>query len=498
MALPPPLAGAVRALSAERLAAHVAFLASPALAGRALGHPGLEAAGEYVAARLAQAGVAALPPGAGREGYFQTVPLGEVRGLRARLTLEWGRGNRTRRRVFRSGRDAWFVRLPPRALAAPLVDVGFGFCDAETGRDDYRGRIVRGCAVLLRDGLPPDMAATPEQRARYEALDAEERYAARLQAAGDRGAVAVVALETRFRAAPGGPATRTFLAPPGEGRPCGAPPLVRLRPRASAALAAPPGARVVLDWSGREREAGARNLLAWIPGADPDLRDEAVVVGAHLDHLGVVSGRLMPGADDNASGVAALLEMARVVAAAAARPRRSLLFAFWTGEEEGHFGSAHYVRHPAWPLERTVAYVNLDMIGHPWTLAEIRRLAQERGQDPGAEFWGRLDPGRFAEAGVADWAPFLEGPLRQAGRGTGMALRFDRGDGRQGGSDYASFACRRVPWVRFFGNFFPGYHGPGDAAAGVDGGQVQRMTRLALAAIWLLADGEAAGAATRP
>ena len=107
-------------------------------------------------------------------------------------------------------------------------------------------------------------------------------------------------------------------------------------------------------------------MIGVLAGSDPKLRDEAVVLGAHLDHLGRSGDVVFPGADDDASGVSALLEVARAFADLESRPRRTLVFAFWTGEEDGKFGSGHYARHPLWPLARTVAYVNLDMIGHPW------------------------------------------------------------------------------------------------------------------------------------
>jgi Zn-dependent M28 family amino/carboxypeptidase len=186
--------------------------------------------------------------------------------------------------------------------------------------------------------------------------------------------------------------------------------------------------------------------------------------------------------------VAALLEVARAVAASPVKPRRSLVFALWTGEEEGHFGSEHYLRHPLWPLAHTPVYINLDMIGHPWSPAEIRALVEEKKQKLGDDFWKSLKPEWFAEPGVPDWAPELEAVLARAGRGTGMSLHFDRVDGGSGGSDYAGFARGRIPWVRFFGNYFPGYHEAGDTPDRLDMDQVQRMASLALATAWLLAD----------
>jgi Zn-dependent M28 family amino/carboxypeptidase len=186
--------------------------------------------------------------------------------------------------------------------------------------------------------------------------------------------------------------------------------------------------------------------------------------------------------------VAALLEIARVLAASPVRPRRTLLFAFWTGEEEGKFGSGHYTRHPRWPLAGTKAYLNLDMIGHPWTPAELQTLVAGAGLKEPKAFLEGLDPAAFTEPGLPQGHPELASALLQAGGGTGMSLHLDWTDGRSGGSDYRDFARLQVPFVRFFGDYFPDYHKPGDTLDRLDPGQVKRMARLVLATAWLLAD----------
>jgi len=111
-------------------------------------------------------------------------------------------------------------------------------------------------------------------------------------------------------------------------------------------------------------ERQARNVLGLLPGVDPLLRDEIVIVGAHYDHVGVdPEGTIYNGANDNASGVAVMLEIARLWQAQGYRPARSVLFAAWDAEEQGLYGSKHYVSKPIYPLDRTVAYLNLDMVG---------------------------------------------------------------------------------------------------------------------------------------
>ena len=249
-----------------------------------------------------------------------------------------------------------------------------------------------------------------------------------------------------------------------------------------------PGVTATLTFKGDERLVVSRNVIGMIRGSDPARRDEAVVIGAHMDHLGRSGDTWYPGADDNASGVAALIEIARAFAAGARAPRRTVIFAFWTGEEEGHLGSAHYVRAPVWPLERTAVYLNLDMIAHPWTAAELATLVSEAKLEQGPEFLARVKPADFVELGVAESAPDLAPALIRAARATGVALHLDWTDGRSGGSDYRAFARKGLPFVRFFGNYFDGYHEPTDTVEKLDAGQVLKMARLALAATWVLAD----------
>jgi len=133
-------------------------------------------------------------------------------------------------------------------------------------------------------------------------------------------------------------------------------------------------------------------------------------------------------------------------------------------------------------------YLNLDMIGHPWTPEELKTLVADTRLEKGADFLAAVKPADFIELGVAEWAPDLGPVLVQAARATGLALHLDWTDGKNGGSDYRDFARKGRPWVRFFGNFFDGYHEPTDTVERLDAGQVLKMTRLALASAWLLAD----------
>lgn len=488
--LPAELATALDRLRASGLKRGIARLADPALEGRGLGSRGLEQAGRMVAEDLAEAGLA--PFGERRwlrRGWFQKVPLREVQDASGRITFR-ASGQTIPGLATLEGATLVLPRLAPGRITLPLVDLGHGLREPGLGHDDLRGRDLRGKAVLLRGGLPAGPAWRTEPYAsRHAPADPEDRYDARLAALEAAGAALVLALEPEGPvAAATGPTyfLQAPAAPPPE-----LPPLVRVSPAVARTLAGALEGRaelsVELEIAGTARTTVCRNVLGFLEGADPALRREAVVLGAHLDHLGRPGGVVHPGADDNASGVAALLELARAFAAGP-RPRRSLVFAFWTGEETGKFGSRHYVRAPAWPLERTVAYLNLDMIGHPWTAAELEKLVRESGVPDPQGLLGRIAVADFIEPGVAAGAPWLGPLLARAGGGLGLPLHLDWTDGRHGGSDYQPFARAGVPFVRFFGNYFPDYHRPGDTAERIDPAQVLKMARLAMATTWLLAN----------
>jgi hypothetical protein len=475
--LPAPLATALEGLDAARLRRHMAWLTDPRREGRGLGSAGLSATVHHLAEELKALGIPALGP-----SHLQAVPLREVRPGKGTVQIR----TRTRRFTFHAGTDAVLPAVEPGRLSGELVFAGHGIQEPALGHDDFRGLDVRGKVVAFLGGLPPGEAwRAPNLVEKYAPPRPADRYDSRLALLEKLGAKAAIALEERFDASAA--SQPYFLGARGLPR-AGEPPLARVALTAELRdqLEAGQADSATLAIRGRERDLRGFNVLGRLEGSDPALRHEAVLIGAHMDHLGRPGGVLHPGADDNASGVAALLEIARAFVGGPARPRRTVLFAFWTGEEEGKFGSGHYVRHPRWPLAATAAYLNLDMIGHPWTPADLRALAAEAKAPAG--FLEGLDPASFAEPGPSSAHRDLGPVLQQAGLGTGMSLHLDWTDGRSGGSDYRDFARRGLPFVRFFGSYFPEYHRPGDTLGQLDPGQVKRMARLVLATAWLLAD----------
>jgi hypothetical protein len=206
-----------------------------------------------------------------------------------------------------------------------------------------------------------------------------------------------------------------------------------------------------------------RNVVGVLKGAHPRLTHEAILIGAHYDHLGLggrhslasdAHGEIHNGADDNASGTAAMLEIARAASARRDDFKRTLIFIAFAGEELGLLGSEHYVEHPHVPLERTIAMINLDMIGRPL--------------------------GRVLVSGL-ETAPAVRDELKVVGRGRRIEVRTTRDGMSIASSDDATFMARRVPAIAFFSGFHVDYHRPTDDWDKIDAEGAVEVTRIALA-----------------
>ncbi len=213
-----------------------------------------------------------------------------------------------------------------------------------------------------------------------------------------------------------------------------------------------------------------RNVLAILPGSDEKLKDQFVVVNAHYDHVGYGTwrnsrgpvGQIHNGADDNASGTAALLELAEAFSMLPVSPRRSILFAFWDAEEKGLLGSKHWVARPTVPIENVVIEINLDMIG---------RLRNEKLKIFGTRTgygWRRLISFQNTEE----------------------ALKLDFRWTLLPNSDHYPFFKRNIPALLLHTGLHDQYHSPRDDAELINNPGIRRVSRLLFAMVYELADGE--------
>ncbi|MGZ8313097.1 MAG: M28 family metallopeptidase [Allosphingosinicella sp.] len=378
-AAPAQVSGTPPEFSPDAFRAHVAFLADDLLEGRESGTRGYDIAARYVAAQFAALG---LRPGAG-ESWFQ--PIEFVRfttGADSRFVV----GGRS----FAHGADIVMRPSPdsaPLSLEAPVVFAGYGLDLPARGYRDYDGLDVRGRIVVVLNGTP---GGTPSDVAAH--LNAEK-----LRMAAERGAIGLISIRseaetertpwTRYVRAAGRPATtwvdrdgQPFRAnnlrfnaivdrPVAEALFAGAPRTLAQARRA--AVAGRPagfdlGRSVRVERAATEPTRFASpNVVAVLPGTDPALAGEYVLLMAHLDGLGIREAsedgdRIRNGAMDNATGVATLIEVARQLSRPENRPRRPVLLAAVAAEEVGLLGSEYLARHPV-GAGRVVSVVNLDM-----------------------------------------------------------------------------------------------------------------------------------------
>lgn len=395
LADPPPRAAAIEA--------HVRFLASDALEGRMTGTPGYRVAAEYVEAQFRQLGLA---PGAG-DGYLQEVPYAAALIDGAGSSLRILHKGMSRRLKWKEEFVAWADPLLETTQArAAAVFVGYGVHAPELGHDDYAAVDVKGKMVVVVNGAPKSFPANP--RAYHTSLYAKQ------VAAAARGATGFVLLRNAYESeqypwerivknvgvvpamhwisadgvasdhVPGLAGKAIVSAEAAAGLFAGA------RHSYAEVMAADKAGQplpafelpVTLDIRRKNslKRLASPNVVGLLPGADPAVAGEYVVYTAHLDHLGIgapVNGdAIYNGAYDNAMGVAALIETARLLAAGPA-PRRSILFVAVGGEERGLLGSDYFARHPPVGAGRLVANINLDMPLFLYPLAEVVAFGAE-------------------------------------------------------------------------------------------------------------------------
>ena len=219
------------------------------------------------------------------------------------------------------------------------------------------------------------------------------------------------------------------------------------------------------------------------PAPIPRSSTETIIINSHYDHLPNRGETHYPGANDNASGTAAMLELARAFAASPERPRRSLLFVSFGSEEEGLLGSYYYVEHPLRPLASTLAVLNLDMIGR-----DESHIAATKGK-----LNVPADTSNLVNLVGGDYSPDLVAAIRRANKFANLELdeKYER-DSTQNvlfRCDHFPFLWKDVPAVWIFGGFHPGYHEASDTPDRLNWSKLQSVMRLTWQTVWELDKG---------
>ncbi len=493
-----------------RLRADVAWLAADDRGGRDVGSPHVMAAEDFIAARFRAAGLEPLPGLTDVLAPFELERDGVDRACTGvRITTGGASLALVPEAEFRP-----FEFSDEASVEGEVVFAGYGITSAEHAWDDYEGLDVEGKIALVLRHEPREMDAsspfggldsTPHAAFAEKGANARRHGAAGLLIVTDplhhepgddlrwggglrlpRPATGATPPPAAARPAPAPAAAPSSAATPGgAATPAGASepaaatgPLVAMqiaRPVAEALVRATgislTAMQVALDEGARPASFGslaaraslsyarrdvpevvpARNVVGVLPGSDPVLKDEWIVVGAHHDHVGMyetTGDGIFNGADDNASGTSAVLELARRFAASPDRPRRTLVFATFSAEEKGLLGSRHLVNEGILPREKLVFMLNNDMLG--------------RNEDKPVEVHGD------------GHAHGLRAMVEAATAGLGLNLEY-AGKTYFGASDHDPFYQKEVPFLFFFTGTHEDYHRQGDHAEKLD---YPRMARL--------------------
>jgi len=507
----------------------------------------LKPAGDAPGIPAGRRALAAFGPG-GSQGmspqektFLQGLALKETLDGSTEISLESRAGSTVKSRIFSPGIDFAGEGVPNETVEAPVVFAGYGIIEKEIGYNDFKGLDVKGKIVLILTEAPgkndPKSPFQLNKELKEKYFPAAPRFPFRrggfnkLQEIDKLGPAAVLQVAAygkdsdlfKQMSAPARPFSderptnepRRRLALPGGGRM----PFERFmgitisREMANAILESTgqkiedlqkkidaatkpasmeiPGARLSVRTVSSSKLVQCRNVLGFIEGSDPVLKNEVVVVGAHLDHLGRRGDYIFNGADDNGSGAVGVMNLARAFAANPQKPKRSVLFCLWTGEEEGLLGSRYYVRNPAFPLEKTVAYLNLDMISRPYDEAALERASRMFNIPAGKDLVKKITPADFlavsfsAGDGLADI-------LKEANQHVGLDLFLRESSGRSGrdmgGSDHSSFASVKIPWMFCIAAMTEDYHQTSDSVEKVSGELMEKISRLNYLAAYALAD----------
>jgi hypothetical protein len=367
-------------------------------------------------------------------------------------------------------------------LEAPLMFVGYGITAPEYHYDDYRGIDVKGGIVLVLRHEPQEndeksifagKQFTVHAGIVNKAINARNHGAAAMILVNDTGNHPGKADELIGFEELAGPEKMKMAALQVKAaivdewlKPSGHT-LDQLRQAidkdfSSHSFALDPALQLSLTVDVDRTQKQVANVVAVLPGQDPQLSQQCIVVGAHYDHLGLggpeslapsLAGQIHHGADDNASGTAGLLELADGLTRSDWKPAHTVVFASFAGEEAGLLGSSYYTAHPVCPMNQSIAMLNMDMIGR---ISHNRLYVGGLGTSPG---FPRL--------------------LEQANRTNSMgAFELSTSASGYGASDHTSFAAREVPVFFFFSGLHSDYHKPSDTWDKIDAPDGARVVSL--------------------
>jgi hypothetical protein len=474
-------APAIPSADPHRFLDDIKALTTPAMEGRGAGSKGLTRAEHLIEKRYKSLG---LEP-AGTNSYLQ--PFTVITGAHLKGKNHFAVLTGDQKRELKPKQDfVPFSFSASGSARAPMVFAGYGISADEFQYDDYAGIDVKDKIVVVLRYEPPSFAVkagnqgmTQHSQLVTKAINARNHGAKALVLANGKLGDGEEDLLTRFGSVSGpenagiiflqvkNAVAEGWLKAAGKS-------LAELQEQINASskpasFALPENQTTALTVSIETTQATVNNVLAYLPGKT----DEYVIIGAHYDHLGRGNfdslapsqiGQIHPGADDNASGTAGVLELARLLAPQKGQLRRGILFASFAGEELGLLGSAAWVKEPTRPLEKCVAMLNMDMIG-------------------------RIKDQKVYIGGVGTGST-LKAVVEQAQKEENSGFKIEYSPGGYSSSDHTSFVAKKIPVLFFFSGLHSDYHKPSDTWDKIDPDAAARLLNVVGETGELLADAE--------
>ncbi len=527
--------------------AYLTFISSDLLEGRDTASRGYDIAAEYTASMFQAWGIKpAGDPVRSRFGaaaqkptrtYFQNIAFKEVLGRESSASVTWKKGQMAKSKSFQSSVDYSYSASESQSITAPVVFVGYGLQESSLKLDEYKNIDVKGKFVLMLSETPgkndPDSPFNtgdlkekyyPERRVRGQT------YFSKYNTARDLGAEAILLIENSPRE--NSDIARNFLNAqkindertiyPGVRRRLSLEDNVRRSTRRSM-----PTIRIsrtmadaILGLSGMDVKSlkskiekdlqsqsqalngvtftvkskvesklvNSMNVLGYIEGSDPELKNEAIVIGGHLDHLGRRGDYIYNGADDDGSGSVGVMEIAEAFAKNSVKPKRSIVFALWTGEEKGLLGSTYYVAYPFIP--KTYANINLDMISRTYGKEALTNRLMRSDKEGGKIVAEKIDENKYVNFSYDANTPAIGKFVRANNDFVGLHISIRASETASGGSDHAPFARAKLPWSFFIAAMTEDYHRPSDTVDKINATLMEKIIRLSYLIAFDLADME--------
>jgi aminopeptidase YwaD len=442
---------AVAPANPQRYLADIQALTAPSMEGRGAGTKGIDKAAHYLEKQYKSLG---LKP-AGTHGYFQ--PFSVITGAKLQSNNHFVVESGSTKNNLKPNQDfVPFSFSASGSASGPLVFAGYGASADEFQYDDYAGVDVKDKIVVVLRYEPPGFSTksgntgtTQHSQLITKAINARNHGAKAIVLVNGKLGDGEEDLLTRFGSVSGpenvgilfaqvkNSVAESWFQSAGKSLADVQAQINSSEKPASFAFA--DSLHASLDVSIENTRATVNNVLAYLPGRT----DEYIIIGAHYDHLGRGDfdslapsqiGQIHPGADDNASGTAGVLELARLLAPMRGQLRRGILFASFAGEELGLLGSAEWVKEPTLPLDKAVAMLNMDMIG-------------------------RIKDEKIYIGGVGTGSTF-KALLEEDQPKTGFKIEYSAGG--YSASDHTSFVSKKIPVLFFFSGLHADYHKPSD------------------------------------